>query len=251
MLHRVFAFCLAAAISAAAQTPSPNPLIAKYGNNVAGTVRVKLDKRLDMKKAKVGDPVIAFTEKELKVGNDLLAKKHARVTGHVAEIMQKTKEQPINRVAVIFQSVQMPDGGELPLYGAITGVFDTTVTNKEDSIAEMQNTRLEHMEAEFISGDVTGEAAEAVNELSASLSTGTPTAASQTFNCKADAAGTMWCAPQGNTILQARRAEGFQDLAVQLEKTPRGPVGVLVSKRNIEVNGGIMLDVRFFSATRK
>ena len=242
MLRRALALCVVAATAAAAQNASP--LVAKYGKNIGGTIHAELEKRIDLKKMKVGDAVTAKLSKDLRVGGDLLAKKHAKVTGHVVEEMDKTKGEPANRLAIVFEQVQMPDGGELPIYGAITGVFGETAGG--DSVAELQAARMEHMRGEMTGGGETAETAQTVNELAVTATTGQQTVASQNFNCSADSSGSLWCAPKGNTVLRAVRAEGVKDLEIQLEKTPHGPLGVFVSRGDIQVNSGVDLAVQLF-----
>ena len=223
--------------------PSQPEGTSSYANRLAGIVRVTLEKRLESKKLKVGDQVEAKLRQDIKVEGEMVVAKNSRFVGHVAESMSRDRGDPVNRLAIVFDRALMKAGGELPVYGVIAGVL-VPQGNSGDELAALQDTKLRHMRTEAMSGTAYGETAQNIRELYHTAITGQPTEASKQWNCQ-QAAGGLWCAPAGRTLLSPPVAlEALPDVLLQAEGTPQGPLGVLVSAKNITLNGGIDLLVR-------
>lgn len=168
--------------------------------------------------------------------------KNSRFVGHVAELMRRDQGDPINRLAILFDRAVLRDG-DVPIYGAIAGVL-VPGSDSGSELALLQDTKLRHMRTEAMTGQAYGETVQNIRELYHTAITGQPTEASKQWNCQ-EAAGGLWCAPAGHSLLSPPVAlEGLPDVLLQAEGTPQGPLGVLVSRKNITLNGGIDLLVR-------
>jgi hypothetical protein len=100
----------------------------------SGTViRAELDKTIDAKKAKVGDPVSAKTTDDLKSTPPNLATKGCRIVGHVAEVAAHQGSSP-STLGIVFDKLVLKDGSEMPLPAKIQaiGFPDSTVPINDD-----------------------------------------------------------------------------------------------------------------------
>lgn len=100
----------AAAQAPIAMTFSPGTLI-----------RVKLDKSIDVKKAKVGDEVMAKTMDDLKSVPPGLALKGCEVIGHVVEATQHQGNSP-STLRIVFDKMVLKNGNPMPLPAFIKAV---------------------------------------------------------------------------------------------------------------------------------
>jgi hypothetical protein len=88
-------------------------------NFAPGTeLRAQLDKTVDAKKAKPGDPVHAKTLDELKSGAEVLAPRGARITGHVVAANPHGKDSS-SRLEIAFDKLDLGNGSEIPLNATI------------------------------------------------------------------------------------------------------------------------------------
>jgi len=86
---------------------------------VPGTeLRVELEKTVDAKKAKAGDPVLAKTIDELKSGSQVIAPRGAKVIGHVVAAAPHEKDSP-SRLEIAFDKLEVGNGSEIPLKASI------------------------------------------------------------------------------------------------------------------------------------
>jgi hypothetical protein len=85
----------------------------------AGTeLRAQLDKTVDAKKAKAGDPVQAKTLDELMSGTQVLAPRGARISGHVVAASPHEKDSA-SRLEIAFDKLDLGNGTEVPLNATI------------------------------------------------------------------------------------------------------------------------------------
>jgi len=100
----------------------------------AGTViRAELDKTVDAKKAKVGDPVSAKTTDDLKTNPPNLATKGCRIIGHLAEVTPH-QGSSASTLGIVFDKLVLKDGFEMTLPATIQaiGFPDSTVPINDD-----------------------------------------------------------------------------------------------------------------------
>lgn len=124
-LHLVLILLLVGSLSAvqisvAQQDASPaEPGASRFA---AGTeLRVELEKTVDAKKAKPGDPVVAKTLDELKSGAQVIAPRGAKVIGHVVAASPHEKDSP-SRLEVAFDKLEVGNGSEIPTKASIQAV---------------------------------------------------------------------------------------------------------------------------------
>jgi len=113
-----------------AQTPQSSPAAnsaPEQARFAEGTVlRAQLDKTIDTKKAKAGDPILAKTMDELRSGSQLIAPKGAKIFGHVVASAPHQGESP-STLSVAFDKMELANGTEVPLKAVIQAVakFET------------------------------------------------------------------------------------------------------------------------------
>jgi len=115
----------------ASQTlPSQHPAMAFSAGTV---IRAQLEKTVDAKKARVGDPVSATTTDDLKSTPPNLATTGCRIVGHVAEVTPHQGSSP-STLGIVFDKLVLKDGSEMPLPAKIQaiGFADSTVPINDD-----------------------------------------------------------------------------------------------------------------------
>jgi len=113
-----------------AQTSTPQqnatgPAAENSSRFASGTeLRVELEKSVDAKKAKAGDPVFAKTMDELKSGTQVIAPRGAKVMGHVVAAEAHEKNSP-SRLEIAFDKLEAGNGSEIPMKAAIQALQKT------------------------------------------------------------------------------------------------------------------------------
>jgi hypothetical protein len=74
-----------------------------------------LETRIDARKNKVGDEIIARTVQHVKLDGQVVIPKGSKVIGHVTETEAGTKQQPASSLGIAFDHVRLKDGRNLPL----------------------------------------------------------------------------------------------------------------------------------------
>lgn len=120
----------------AAQTPSPNSASGPDDSAATHTktlfapgtlLRLELDKSVDAKKAKVGDPVMAKMMDELLAGDQVVAPRGAKVLGHVAEVAAHQGDTP-STLGIAFDKI-LVNNQEVPLNGTIQAIGNPEMNN--------------------------------------------------------------------------------------------------------------------------
>ena len=89
----------------------------------AGTViEADLDKGLNAKKAKQGDPVVAKATVDIKHDDAVLIPAGSKLLGHVTQVKAHSKEQPESNLGIAFDRVELKHGQQLPLHAVIQAV---------------------------------------------------------------------------------------------------------------------------------
>jgi hypothetical protein len=84
-------------------------------------LRVKLDKTIDVKKAQVGDQVVAKTLDDLKSVPPGLATKGCDIIGHVVEVKQHQGDS-VSKLEISFDKMVLKNGTSMPLPAFIKAV---------------------------------------------------------------------------------------------------------------------------------
>ena len=228
--------------------------IDRFADRLGGKVKVRFQKGVQLKNAKVGDPVSAKLMQDIKVQGEMVVPKSSQLAGSVVEVTPREQGTGVARLALVFDRAILKDGKELPIYGLMRGILNP-VSESEDAVGDMQETKLRRAETDALLEDDEPqgvpstsrtrrqtETAHLLRELYVTATRGQPTTASQQYNCREEQ-GWLWCGPAGNRLAAAPiEIEGTKGLVLQGEETPNGRVGVLVSaKENIEIKGGVDL----------
>ena len=75
----------------------------------------ELSKTVDAKKAKAGDPVTAVLLADVLSHGKIVARRDAKLVGHVSEAQPHSKDVPESRLGIVFDKVVLKGGQEIPL----------------------------------------------------------------------------------------------------------------------------------------
>ena len=132
----VLTFALLCVGNACAQTPggaqaSPNssqpqsaPTQASGAQSSAtipdGTAfNATLDKSIDSKKCKPGDPVTAHTTEAVKSGGETILPKGTKIEGHVTQTSARSNDEATSSLGIVFDEAVIKKGEEMPMNVAI------------------------------------------------------------------------------------------------------------------------------------
>jgi hypothetical protein len=143
----------AVAQSTAPSTPAPSPqasspqrsgVPAQSGNAAApgsagirlaagSVIPASLNKTVDAKKAKTGDPVTANVTADLKDnGGAIILAKGTKLTGRVTTVQARTKEEKESQLGLAFDHAVMRDGSEMQLPMSIQAVIGPENNGPQD-----------------------------------------------------------------------------------------------------------------------
>lgn len=106
--------------------------VAKAGQVQAASVSAELTKRLDSKKAKVGDQVEAKTTDEAKLPDGTDIPKGTKLKGNVIDVKAKSKEQNDSHMVISLNRAELKDGKEVPIRAAVTSMTAPAPTTSMD-----------------------------------------------------------------------------------------------------------------------
>jgi hypothetical protein len=90
----------------------------------------ELDKSLDAKKAKVGDPVVAKLQQSVLSRGKIAAPRGSKLIGRVTHARARTKENPQSELGIVFDRVVLKNGSQFPVSLSIQAIgAGPTVTN--------------------------------------------------------------------------------------------------------------------------
>jgi hypothetical protein len=107
----------------------------KAGQVQAANVSAELTKRLDSKKAKVGDEVEAKTTDEAKLPDGTDLPKGTKLKGNVIDVKAKSKEQNESHMVISLNRAELKGGKELPIRAAVTSMTAPTANTSMDTPA--------------------------------------------------------------------------------------------------------------------
>jgi hypothetical protein len=79
----------------------------------------ELSKTVDAKKAKAGDPVSAVLLADVLSHGKIVARRDAKLVGHVTEAQPHSKDTPESRLGIVFDKVILKDGQEIPFVSVL------------------------------------------------------------------------------------------------------------------------------------
>jgi hypothetical protein len=107
-----------------ATTSSSASAKAKAGNSsVSLSNGTKIDATLvswlDAKRSRVGDPVEARTESDVKQGGKVVLKKGTHLVGHITQAQARASGQAQSQVGIMFDRAELKNGQEMPFHASI------------------------------------------------------------------------------------------------------------------------------------
>jgi hypothetical protein len=113
----------AAKTSTSASTNAKNKKAASPATIADGTkIDATLVSWVDAGRSRIGDPVQARTEQDVKQGGKVVLKKGAHLTGHVTEARTRGKGQTESQVGIVFERALVKDGQSIPFHASIVAI---------------------------------------------------------------------------------------------------------------------------------
>lgn len=110
----------------AASEPAMAPM-SQASQFAQGTkLRAELDKTIDAKKAKPGDPVLAKTMDELELGGVVVAPRGSKIIGHVVAASAHEKNSP-SRLEIAFDKLILEHGAEVAMKARVQALAKPVV----------------------------------------------------------------------------------------------------------------------------
>jgi hypothetical protein len=98
------------------------------------SVNAELQSAVDVKRSKVGDQVILKTTKAVKQGGQTVIPKGASLIGRITEVQQKTKQNAVSRLGMVFDRVQGKDLAA-PISASIVSITNAqAAANLDDTL---------------------------------------------------------------------------------------------------------------------
>lgn len=85
-------------------------------------IYAQIDKSVDAKKVRVGDPVVAKLEQPLLSKGKIIAPRGAKVIGHVTTVQARSKDHPRSELGISFDRIVLKDGSQIPSLLAIQAI---------------------------------------------------------------------------------------------------------------------------------
>ncbi|MEQ1923811.1 MAG: hypothetical protein ABL952_15000 [Pyrinomonadaceae bacterium] len=82
----------------------------------------QLQNSLDVTKAKPGDQVVLKTVRDVKDKGAVVVQKGSQLIGRVTEVQQKTKENAMSRIGVVFDQLRTAKGNLIPITSSIISI---------------------------------------------------------------------------------------------------------------------------------
>lgn len=142
------AICLSLSVVTMAQTTATDANASGTSQTTAAAGKVielqsgtalaaELQNTIDVRKAKVGDQIIFKTTKAIKSEGRTVVEKGARLIGHVSEVQQRSKENGVSRIGLLFDKLE--NGSlSIPISATISSITSgrATARSNEDALFE-------------------------------------------------------------------------------------------------------------------
>jgi hypothetical protein len=83
---------------------------------------VELDKSVDAKKAKPGDPLVAKIDQDLVANGKIVIPRNSKVMGHVVEAKPSSHDDKSSKLGIVFDKIEVKDAPEIPLSAVVQGI---------------------------------------------------------------------------------------------------------------------------------
>lgn len=83
---------------------------------------VELDKSVDAKKAKPGDPVVAKIDQDLLSNGKIVIPRNSKIMGHVVEAKVSSHDDKSSKLGIVFDKIEVKNAPEIPLSAVVQGI---------------------------------------------------------------------------------------------------------------------------------
>jgi hypothetical protein len=195
-------------------------------------LRVELDKTIDAKKAKPGDPLVAKTMDDLESGGKMVAPRGLKIVGHVVAANPHEKGTP-SRLEIAFDKLDLEHGEEVPMKATVEALAKP-VSNAPMATEDTGPSTSGVPAGGASSRGGTAPGAGGMGQTGGAANTGTMGSAGGTPS------GTM--APSGKIPLNAEGVQGMPELSLA---GGTGQDSVLTSeKHNVKLESGTQMILR-------
>lgn len=91
-------------------------------------IYAELNKSIDSKKAKVGDPVVAKVTQAVLSHGKIVIPKNTKIIGHLTAAKARSKDQPQAQLGIVFDRAELKDGSQVPLTSATIQALASAVS---------------------------------------------------------------------------------------------------------------------------
>lgn len=246
--------------SKAQAVPVPSTASApEAGNDQLRPVTGELEKKLDSKNAKPGDPVVLKTTEKATTAGGLVIPKGSHILGHVIDVQAHSKQNPNSRLTIQFDQAEIKGGQTLPIQTVLESVAPPpTTVHPTDTMNSpgMGGTPMPSPGGSTgaMAGSPTGAPPAGGAASAPSAGGGTPTMSAGTQAQAANAApktGTV-VARQGNVAIKTTAVPGVL-LATNANGKPfsNASGALLGAKRNVHLDGGTEVVLAVMEAPQK
>lgn len=204
----------------------------------------ELEKKLDTKDAKAGDPVVVKTTENATISNGLVIPKGSRIMGHVTTVQPHSDTNKNSQVTLQFDQAELKGGQTVPIASVLENVAPAEINvHPTDTLNSQPSAPMSASggTAGVPSATTAGSATAGASASAPTTASGTPSVSPGTENQAASAApkaGTI-VARQGNVAIQTTALPGIL-LATNAEGKPfSNASGALVgAQKNVHLDGG-------------
>lgn len=207
----------------------------------------ELEKKLDSKNAKPGDPVVVKTTEKAAIANGIVIPKGSLIVGHVTDVQPHSKTNENARLTIKFDQAQLKGGETLPIATLLENVAPAEVTVHPTDTLNAQPAPMAAPGAtagspgRMTAGSPTGAPQSGSAASAPSSVTGVPTTSAGSENQAASAAPKTGAvvARQGNVAIKTTALPGVL-LATNADGKPfsNASGALLGAKQNVHLDGG-------------
>jgi hypothetical protein len=103
------------------------------------SIHATLEKPVDARKNKPGDPVVAKTTEDVKSDGRVAIPRGSKIVGHVTEVKAPEKGQAESTVGVVFDRAVLKNGGEIPLSLTVQAISRSVTAVQADDESLMSS----------------------------------------------------------------------------------------------------------------
>ncbi len=110
------------ALSATAAANAPTATAPGLHFSPGTILPVELDKSVDAKKAKPGDPLVAKIDQDLLSNGKIVIPRNSKIMGHVVEAKASSHDDKSSKLGIVFDKIEVKDAPEIPLSAVVQGI---------------------------------------------------------------------------------------------------------------------------------